>query len=144
MSESTMTGPVTTGSTVKHYYDALADGRLVADRCRSCATITFPATGCCESCGSYDREEVELSGRGTLLFASHNTAPACHPRFNPYAPYVYGHVMLEEGIPAQGIIQGPAGTPEVIRELFERGPVPVVLDVLQTEDLPVIAFRLVA
>ena len=129
-------------SRVARYYEELAAGRLVGDRCASCGTITFPSTGCCESCGSYDQEEMRLSGKGTLLFASHNTAPACHPRFNPYAPYVYGHVMLEEGIPAQGIVQGLAGTPDVIRDLFERGPVPVVVDVLHTEDLPVIAFRL--
>jgi len=49
---------------------------------------------------------------------------------------------MPSGRGPQGIIRGLAGTPEVIRDLFERGPVPVVLDVLHTADLPVIAFRL--
>ena len=128
-------------SKVARYYAKLAEGRLVADRCTSCGTLTFPGTGCCEACGSYEQVEVELSGKGTLRFASHNTAPACHPRFTPYAPYVYGHIMLEEGIAAQAIIRGIEGTPEAIRALFEQGPIPVVLDVVKTSDLPVIAFR---
>jgi uncharacterized OB-fold protein len=130
-----------TTSLVKTYYDALAEGRLVAHRCTDCATITFPQTGCCESCGSYSHEDIELSGRGTLLFASHNLA-ACHPRFVPYAPYAYGHVVMEEGVTVQGMVQGVDGTADAIAELYPRLPLPVVAEVLRTDDLPVLTFRL--
>lgn len=129
-------------SLIERHYTGLAEGVLRAHRCTDCAAITFPITTCCVACGCWTYEDIELSGAGTLLFASHNVAPATHPRFADLAPYVYAHVMLDEGIVAQGILQGIDPTPEAISDLFDRGPVPVVLDVLQMPDLPVIAFRL--
>lgn len=128
-------------SLVKDYYEALEGGTLLAHECSDCGTLTFPATGCCERCGSWSHEDRLLSGRGTLLFASHNLA-ACHPRFVPYAPYAYAHVVLEEGVTVQGMLQGVAGTPDAIAELYPRLPLPVVAEVLRTEDLPVLTFRL--
>src|SRR5664279_1049723 len=130
-----------TTSLVKEYYDSLAAGKLVAHRCSDCDTITCPATMCCERCGSYSYTDITLSGRGTLLFASHNLA-ACHPRFVPYAPYAYGHIVLDEGVIVQGIVHGVDGTAEAIAELYPRLPLPVVAEVLQTEDLPVLTFHL--
>ncbi len=130
-----------TTSLVKEYYDALTDGKLVAHRCDDCGTLTFPATMCCEQCGSYRWTDALLSGRGSLLFASHNIA-ACHPRFEPYAPYAYGHVLLEEGVIVQGILQGVEGSAPTIAELYPKLPLPVVTEVLHTEDLPVLTFRL--
>lgn len=135
-----MTSTPTT-SLVRDYYETLGEGRLVAHRCSDCQAITFPATTCCEACGSYAATDLELSGRGTLLFASHNLA-ACHPRFVPYAPYAYAHVILEEGVTVQGMLQGVDGTPEAIAELYPRLPLPVVAEVLHTDDLPVLTFRL--
>ena len=130
-----------TTSLVKEYYDGLTEGRLVAHRCDDCGTSTFPATMCCESCGSYAYSDLTLSGRGSLLFASHNIA-ACHPRFVPYAPYAYGHVLLDEGVIVQGLLQGVEGSATAIAELYPRLPLPIVTEVLQTEDLPVLTFRL--
>jgi len=130
-----------TTSLVKEYYDALTVGKLVAHQCAACSTITFPATMCCERCGSYDYTDLYLSGRGSLLFASHNIA-ACHPRFVPYAPYAYAHVLLDEGVIVQGLLQGVEGSATAISELYPRLPLPVVAEVLHTEDLPVLTFRL--
>lgn len=129
-------------SAIKIYYDGLRKGVLKARKCRSCGGYTFPPTTCCEHCGSWNLDWAELSGKGTLLFATHNISPACHPRFESIAPYVYGHLRLEEGITVQAIIRGVEATPEALRAVFDRGPVPVVADVLMMEDLPVLAFRL--
>ena len=129
-------------SLVKHHYDAVAAGHLVAHRCADCGTLTYPITTCCESCGSWEYEEVELSGRGTLLFASHNLGLACNPRFQQFAPYVFGHIVLEEGVVCDAFIKGVAGTPEAVEALYERGPVPVVFDPLDTGDLMVTAFSI--
>jgi uncharacterized protein len=128
-------------SIVKRHYDGLRAGRMLAHRCTACGAYTFPMTTACQKCGGFEWEETELTGRGSLLFASHNVAPPPHPRFAGIAPYVYGHVMLEEGIVAQGIVRDVAPEPEAIRKLYEQGPVPVQLDVLETDDLPVLAFR---
>ena len=69
-------------------------------------------------------------------------SPACHPRFNELAPYVYGHVRLDEGITVQAIVRGVQPTADALCALYERAPVPVVADVMQTPDLPVLVFRL--
>lgn len=130
-------------SAIRRYYEGLAEGMFRAVKCRSCGKFTFPPTGCCEHCGSWEVEEVALSGEATLLFATHNIAPACHPRFETMAPYVYGHLRLKEGPIVQAIILGVAAEPAALRALFERGAVPAKAETLQTDDLPVIAFRLV-
>jgi uncharacterized OB-fold protein len=127
-------------SDIQAYYEGLERGELVARRCQKCRKLTFPPTGCCEHCGSFQVEWAKLSGKGTLLFATHNIAPACHPRFESIAPYVYGHVRLEEGLIVQAIVTGIAATPEALRKLFERGEVPVLASVMKRDDLAVLAF----
>lgn len=130
-------------SLIERHYVALGENRLLAHRCRSCRAYTVPITTACGACGSGDFDELTLVGTGTLHYAAHNIAPAPHPRFAELAPYVFGHVILDEGVPVQGIVKGIEPTPEATRALYERGPVRVELDVLLTADLPVIAFRLV-
>lgn len=129
-------------SAIRWYYEGLGQNVFRAVSCRSCGKLTFPPTGCCEHCGSWEVEGVELSGEATLLYATHNITPACHPRFETIAPYVYGHLRLREGPVVQAIILGVEARPESLRALFERGPVPVKAETLKMEDLPVIAFRL--
>jgi uncharacterized OB-fold protein len=129
-------------SIVRRHYEALGRRALLAHRCRACGHLTFPMTTCCEECASFDFDETALSGKGTLLYASHGVAPPPHPRFAALAPYVYGHVVLAEGVVTQGIVRDVAGTPEAVEALYGRLPQPVVLDVLETDDLPVLAFRL--
>lgn len=128
-------------SLIKRHYEALRRGKLIAHKCRKCAALTFPITTACAGCGAPEWSEVELSGHGELLFASHNLAPPPHPRFSNIAPYVYGHIRLAEGLITQAILQGIEPEPDAMRALFERGPIPVKLDVLQMADLPVMSFR---
>lgn len=130
-------------SIVQQHYDGLAEGTLRAHKCTECGFLTFPMTTCCTECGCFTYDEVDLAGTGSLLFASHNVAPATHPRFSELAPYVFGHVMLDEGIVAQGIVTGIEPTPEAIAELYEHGPTPVEAEPLAMNDLPVLAFRIV-
>lgn len=130
-------------SAIRSYYEGLAKGVFRAITCKACGGYTFPPTGCCEHCGSWDVTQVELSGNATLLLASHNISPACHPRFEKIAPYVYGHIRLKEGPIVQAIVLGVDPTPQALKILFERGPVPVKVETLQMDDLPVLAYRIV-
>jgi len=130
-------------SAIRSYYEGLAKGVFRAITCKACGGYTFPPTGCCEHCGSWDVTQVELSGNATLLLASHNISPACHPRFEKIAPYVYGHIRLKEGPIVQAIVLGVDPTPQALKILFERGPVPVKAETLQMDDLPVLAYRIV-
>lgn len=131
-----------TTSIIQQYYEGLREGRFIGNHCRACDRYSFPPTTACERCGSFDVELTPLSGKGTLLFASHNMAPPPHPRFVDMAPYVFGHAVLEEGVVVQGVVLGVDATPEAVRALFEQGPQPIELSVLQRADLPVVAFRL--
>ncbi len=130
-------------SIIKQYYDELGKGNLVARKCKVCQGHTFPPTTACEHCGSTNLEWVQLSGRGKLLFASHGIAPPPNPRFAEMAPYVYGHIALEEGITVQAIITGIKPEPEVLQKYFERGPVDVTPDILNVKELNVLAFKVV-
>lgn len=129
-------------SAIRSYYEDLAKGVFRAITCKDCGRYTFPPTGCCEHCGSWNVVSAEVSGEATLLFATHNISPACHPRFEKIAPYVYGHLRLKEGPIVQAIILGIKATPEDLGRLFARGPVPAKAEMLQMDDLPVLAFRI--
>jgi uncharacterized OB-fold protein len=129
-------------SAIRWYYDGLAKGVFRTVTCKACGKYTFPPTGCCEHCGSWQVKPTELSGEATLLYATHNITPACHPRFEKIAPYVYGHIRLKEGPIVQAIVLGVSATPQDLKLLFERGPVPVKAETLRMDDLPVIAFRI--
>lgn len=126
---------------IRNYYEGLARGVFRAIKCAHCSRVTFPPTGCCEHCGSWDVQDAELSGNATLLFATHNISPACHPRFEAIAPYVYGHLQLAEGPFIHAIVLGIDPTPEALRKIFEAGPLPAKAEVLDMEDLKVLAFR---
>jgi uncharacterized OB-fold protein len=128
-------------SIIKRYYDELGKGNLIARKCNRCQGYTFPPTTACEHCGSTDLEWVTLSGKGKLLYASHGIDPPPNPRYTEMAPYVYGHIILEEGIPVQAIITGVKPEPEVLQQIFERGPVDVVPDILNVKGLNILAFK---
>jgi uncharacterized OB-fold protein len=128
-------------STIKRYYDALGEGKLLGRKCDKCGEVTFPPTTACSSCGSFAQTWQELSGRGKLLFVSHGMAPPPNPRFKEIAPYAYGHIQLEEGGYVQAIITGVAIDPDTLKGLFEAGPVEVVPDIQEVLGLKVLAFK---
>lgn len=130
-----------TTSIIQKYYDGLRENKILAARCDSCERYTFPPTTMCEHCGHAEQTWVELSGRGRMLFVSHGIAPPPNPRFSELAPFAYGHVQLEEGPYVQGIITDVAVDPQVLTEMYERGPVAVVADIIEAQGLPVLAFR---
>jgi uncharacterized OB-fold protein len=78
------------------YWQALADGRLVANSCRSCGGVDARPRGFCPNCWSFELDEVEFSGRATLYsFSIVHANPM--PPFNDLVPYVAALVDLEEG-----------------------------------------------
>ena len=77
------------------FWDAAADGRLVAQRCGSCQRLRHPPRPMCPRCGSLDVEVAALSGRGTI----YSFAILHHPQ-NPAFDYPVLAVLvdLEEGV----------------------------------------------
>ena len=80
---------------VSDFAQHLKDGRLMASRCTSCGTTSFPPRADCEECLSDDFEFFEVSGRAELhTFTKIVAAPT---GFEDVAPYLVGLVDLEEG-----------------------------------------------
>jgi uncharacterized OB-fold protein len=77
------------------YWEAAAEGKLVAQRCGDCGVLRHPPRPMCGHCQSLDIEVVALSGRGTLYSYAILHHPQ-HPSFD--YPVLAALVDLDEGI----------------------------------------------
>lgn len=78
------------------YWKSAAEGRLVLQRCTTCATFQFYPRALCTTCAG-ETEWVEASGRGvlhTFTVIRQNRSEA----FAALVPYAVGIVELEEGV----------------------------------------------
>jgi uncharacterized OB-fold protein len=130
-------------SIIKKYYDGLKSGKILATKCNKCGKYTFPPTTRCQHCGRDDLAWTEFSGKGKLMYVSHGMAPPPNQRFVKLAPYAFGHVLLEEGVYAQGIVTNIPIDPETLNEYYEKGPIDVEADIIDVEGLSILAFKTV-
>ncbi|HEY8217292.1 MAG TPA: Zn-ribbon domain-containing OB-fold protein [Acidimicrobiia bacterium] len=77
------------------FWDAAAEGRLVAQRCADCGRLRHPPRPMCPECHSLSVDVVTLSGRGELYSYSILHHPR-HPAFE--YPVLAALVELEEGV----------------------------------------------
>jgi hypothetical protein len=77
------------------FWDAAAEGRLVAQRCAACGALRHPPRPMCPHCHSLDIEVVTLSGLGRV----YSYAILHHPQ-NPAFDYpvLAALVDLDEGV----------------------------------------------
>ncbi|RJQ12796.1 MAG: Zn-ribbon domain-containing OB-fold protein [Dehalococcoidia bacterium] len=78
------------------FWEYLRQGELRLQRCLVCATFAHPPRLMCPECGSFDREWVAVSGRGTV-YSYVVTRQAIHPSFEGHTPYATVVVELAEG-----------------------------------------------
>jgi len=116
------------------WWDGLAAGRVLVQRCRECDHPQHPPEPACLACGSLDLGWADASGRGEIY-----SFVVCHeppvPGLDP--PYVVAVATLEEGTRLIANVVGSA--PDDVRV-----GAAVTIDVVQADDtlfLP--AFRLV-
>jgi uncharacterized protein len=84
------------------FWDAIADGHLVFQRCAACGVVRHPPAPMCGECHSVEWDTRESSGRGhvyTWIVSHHPTKPDAEPR-------VVVLVELEEGIRFVSNLQG--------------------------------------
>jgi uncharacterized OB-fold protein len=77
------------------FWDAAADGRLVAQRCAGCGRLRHPPRPMCPHCHSLVAEVATLSGRGRVYSYAVLHHPQ-HPAFD--YPLVAVLVDLDEGV----------------------------------------------
>jgi uncharacterized protein len=71
-----------------------AAGVLVGSECRPCGTRSWPGRAVCQRCGSADLTDVKLARGGVLT--TYTTVRVARPPLD--APYVLGHVTLDDGV----------------------------------------------
>ncbi|MEU5307740.1 bifunctional MaoC family dehydratase N-terminal/OB-fold nucleic acid binding domain-containing protein [Streptomyces sp. NPDC021562] len=77
------------------FWEGVAQGRLLIQRCTGCGTLRHPWLPGCNACGSLDWDTVESSGQGTVysyVVMHHPPFPAFDP------PYAVGLIELAEGV----------------------------------------------
>lgn len=75
------------------FWDGVAEGRLLLQRCGDCGVVRHPPQPMCAACGSLSLDAVEASGRGTV-FSWIVSAPS-HPEGTER---IAALVELEEGV----------------------------------------------
>ncbi len=80
--------------TTQPFWDAAADGRLVATRCTNCGTFRIPPAPYCYACQHTDTEWVELPGTGTIYTFTIVRHPLA-PDLAPTVPYASGVIELD-------------------------------------------------
>jgi uncharacterized OB-fold protein len=87
------------------FWDAAAEGRLLAERCRTCGAESFPPRGMCRSCRSRDVELVEVTGPGHVYSFTVN-----HQRWLPDLEVPFAIVLVEfadhPGVRVPGRLRG--------------------------------------
>jgi len=115
------------------FWDAAADGRLVAQRCEDCGEHQLYPRRLCRHCWSRDLAVVDLPGTGTLY-----SYTECHvagqPGYEADVPYAVALVDLD--LPAPN----PSGRPiHLTTHVVDADPEDLVLD-----DSVTVAFRQVS
>ncbi|OLZ68651.1 hypothetical protein AV521_20555 [Streptomyces sp. IMTB 2501] len=77
------------------FWEAVAEGRLLIQRCTDCGTLRHPWLPGCNACGGPEWDTVEASGEGTV----YSYVVMHHPRFPAFEPpYAVGLIELAEGV----------------------------------------------
>jgi uncharacterized protein len=92
------------GPVSSEFWSAVAEGRLLIQRCPACGTRQFYPRALCTTCGE-DPEWEEVSGRGTVHTFTVIRQNGATP-FRDELPYVVAMVELEEGPRLMGNVTG--------------------------------------
>jgi uncharacterized OB-fold protein len=86
------------------FWDGVAAGTLLLERCAGCKTKRHPPSPMCAVCLSIEREAFESTGRGTVYswIASH------HPSEPDSEPRIVALIDLDEGLRLVANLQGIA------------------------------------
>lgn len=78
------------------YFEGMADGRVMVQKCRACETWLAPGAFVCDNCASEDIAWVPASGKGEVYsYVVYHRA--FDPVFKPLLPYNVCLIELAEG-----------------------------------------------
>jgi uncharacterized protein len=86
------------------FWDGVAAGRFLLERCGACKALRHPPSPMCAVCLSTDREAFEATGRGSV----YSWIASRHPSEPDGEPRIVVLVDLEEGVRFVANLQGIA------------------------------------
>ena len=110
---------MTTTPAIEGWFTTGADPALLASRCTSCSTVSFPRLeGFCgnPACPGEEFDTVELSRRGTVWSytdAQYQPPPPYVPRSESYEPFAIAAVELAEGLVVLGQVADGYGVADL-------------------------------
>ena len=108
---------------VQTFYDNLEQGKITAKRCKKCGAVEFPPVYACNSCGSWDMEWIEKSGKAKMYSIVMPAALSSKPEYKALGKYAYGEVEIEEGARLNAVVRGI--NKKKRNEILEQGKLPV-------------------
>ncbi len=89
---------------VSTFYENLAKGKLMGQKCKTCGTYRLFPMPVCTNCQGTDLEWTEIVNKGKLLLF----APSTHPpeRFAHLTPCAMGLIQLEQGPILYCLVEG--------------------------------------
>lgn len=108
---------------VETFYQNLEEGKITAKKCTKCGAVEFPPVYACNSCGCWDMEWVEISGKAKVHSLVMPAALSTKPEYKAIGKYAYGEVEIEEGARLNAVIRGI--NKKKRNEIMEKGLLPL-------------------
>ncbi|MDD7643028.1 MAG: zinc ribbon domain-containing protein [bacterium] len=126
---------------VEKFYQGLEEGKILGKKCAKCGAVEFPPVYACNTCGGWDMEWVEISGKAKLHSIVMPAALSTKPEYKALGKYAYGEVELEEGSRLNAVVRGI--NKKKRNELSDKLPVDVKAAIYQRDGYKTVVFDLV-
>lgn len=91
---------------VEKFYTSLEEGKIMGRKCPECGNVEFPPVYACNSCGCYETEWYEISGKAKMNSIVLPAALSSKPEYKKMGKYAYGEIELEEGTKLNAVVHG--------------------------------------
>ena len=108
---------------VETFYENLEKGKITGKRCKKCGAVEFPPVYACNSCGCWDMEWVEISGKAKMRSIVMPAPLSMKPEYKAMGKFAYGEIELEEGTLLNGVVRGI--NKKKRREILDADALPV-------------------
>ena len=120
---------ITLEKVVEKFYLNLEEGKITGKKCTKCGAVEFPPVYACNTCGCWDMEWIEISGKAKMHSIVMPAALSSKPEYKALGKFAYGEVEIEEGARLNAVVRGI--TKKKRKELMENNQLPVSADLLQ-------------
>ena len=108
---------------VEKFYQNLEEGKITGRKCTKCGAVEFPPVYACNTCGCWDMEWVEISGKAKMHSIVMPAALSSKPEYKALGKYAYGEVEIEEGARLNAVVRGI--NKKKRNEILENNKLPV-------------------